>query len=73
MASEHKVINPQTKRQEWKPKTSGAANHFWDCEVYQCAAAWDLGLGNPEPAQEQKSQPEKSAAPATPYGGARRW
>lgn len=49
MASEHLVINPQTKKQEWKPKSSGAPNHYWDCEVYQCAAAIDCSLGGDEP------------------------
>lgn len=51
MASEHKVINPQTKKEEWKQKTSGAANHFWDCEQQQCAAAFDMGVGQTAPQQ----------------------
>ena len=41
MASEHKVLEGQGKNQKfiWKTKTSGAANHYWDCEVYQIAGA----------------------------------
>ena len=52
MASEHLVIDPKTKKQEWKPKSSGAPNHYWDCEVYQCAAAIDCALGGDEPGEE---------------------
>jgi len=37
MASEHKVI--VNGKQVWVPVVSGGANHFWDCEVLQCAAA----------------------------------
>lgn len=58
MSSEHLVINPQTKKEEWKTRTSGAANHFWDCEVYQCAAAWDFGIGVDAP-EVVNTEPKK--------------
>ena len=29
----------------WVPAYAGAPNHWWDCEVYQAAAAWILGIG----------------------------
>jgi len=60
MASEHLVIDPRTKKQEWKPKSSGAPNHYWDCEVYQCAAAIDCALGSEEPQQSpEEAGPER--------------
>jgi phage terminase large subunit GpA-like protein len=55
MASEHLVINPRTKKQEWKPKSSGAPNHYWDCEVYQVAAAVDCQLDGDEPADQSQT------------------
>ncbi|HUX16778.1 MAG TPA: terminase gpA endonuclease subunit, partial [Phycisphaerae bacterium] len=41
MASEHKVLvrKGTTQRFEWVPVSGGAPNHWWDCEVTQCAAA----------------------------------
>jgi len=41
MASEHKVLIRQgtTQRFEWVPISGGAPNHYWDCEVTQCAVA----------------------------------
>lgn len=39
MASEHKVFDPKGRVEEWKPITSGAANHYWDCEVMQVVMA----------------------------------
>lgn len=46
MASEHKILIKRTSggsRREpverWQPVTAGAANHFWDVEVLQCALA----------------------------------
>lgn len=77
MASEHKVVNPQTKKQEWKPKTSGAQNHFWDCETYQCAAAWDCRAGAPEPAEVPKpptaQQSDRIAPSDFMNSGRKRW
>jgi hypothetical protein len=43
MASEHKIaIRNKGKGRisyQWDTVTQGAANHYWDCEVYQAAAA----------------------------------
>ena len=46
MASEHKILDPRKRRELWVPVSGGAANHYWDCEVYQCAAAYMAQLGN---------------------------
>ncbi|HEY1190158.1 MAG TPA: terminase gpA endonuclease subunit [Gemmata sp.] len=60
LASEHKVLDPQTKRMEWKTKTSGAANHFWDCEAMACAVAAGKGAGIPKPPDpEEKPKPQR--------------
>ncbi|MGB0972257.1 MAG: terminase gpA endonuclease subunit [Mycobacterium sp.] len=40
MASEHKVFDRAKRRELWRPVSSGAANHYWDCEVYQVGAAF---------------------------------
>jgi hypothetical protein len=42
MASEHKVLTRLSNNRQaevWMPISSGAANHFWDCEVMQLALA----------------------------------
>lgn len=39
MASEHKVRDRKKGMDVWLTVTNGAANHKWDCEVLQCAAA----------------------------------
>jgi phage terminase large subunit GpA-like protein len=43
MTSEHKVIVRDRKtgraQEVWRKKTSGAQNHYWDCEVYAASAA----------------------------------
>lgn len=39
MASEHKVIDRESGKSIWKKVSAGAANHRFDCEVYQLAAA----------------------------------
>jgi phage terminase large subunit GpA-like protein len=36
----------------WAPKIVGAANHYWDCEVYQCVAAFMLDMDRRPPGQE---------------------
>jgi phage terminase large subunit GpA-like protein len=62
MASEHKVLERKTGKELWVKVTSGSANHMWDTEVLQCAAAFDLGAGNPEPRPIQVAndpKPEK--------------
>jgi hypothetical protein len=49
MCAESKVFNPQNNREEWVEIVKNN-NHFWDCEHQQCAAAWRIGCGAPEPA-----------------------
>jgi len=41
ITSEHKltVRRGRSEWEEWQPKTKGAKNHLWDCEVYAAAAA----------------------------------
>lgn len=43
LCSEHKVIIRDKKtrraREEWRPVSTHAATHFWDCEIYGTAAA----------------------------------
>lgn len=51
LASEHKIIDPQTKQQLWKQKTSGAANHWWDCSAMSCAVATALGAAATKPTE----------------------
>ena len=41
MASEHKILDPKTGREEWVELVK-KSNHYWDCEHQQCAAAWQL-------------------------------
>jgi phage terminase large subunit GpA-like protein len=72
MSSEHKVIDPKTKRHEWKEKSSGTANHLWDCETYQCAAAYDLGCGDAEPGPEPQAV-APDAQPASSWATGRGW
>lgn len=60
MASEHKVFDRAAKRELWCPVTGGAANHYWDCEVEQVAAAFKLGLGMVPPPPQQPAAPQQS-------------
>lgn len=39
MSSEHKVMDPKARTWVWLPVSSGAQNHWWDCEVLQCVVA----------------------------------
>ena len=41
LTSEHKVLVRKGQRANmlWKVKSEKAANHYWDCETYLCAAA----------------------------------
>jgi phage terminase large subunit GpA-like protein len=72
VVAEHKVLDPQTKRMEWKTKTSGAANHALDCEAMACAVATAMGAGIPKPADPVRHDPTPRQ-PAAPYGGNKRW
>jgi phage terminase large subunit GpA-like protein len=45
LASEHKILDRKSGAMRWVPVSSGARNHYWDCEVLQCAAADMANLG----------------------------
>ncbi len=57
MCSESKIYDPKTRKETWIEIVKNN-NHLWDCEQYQCAAAWRLGAGLPEPKPEPP-RPEK--------------
>lgn len=57
LTSEHKVIDHKTKQEVWKQKSSGAANHWWDCSAVSCAVAAGMGASMPRPAEAAKPQP----------------
>lgn len=59
MASEHKIIDRKTSKMMWVPVTSGTPNHWWDCEVLQCAAA---DMGNLGVMAQPASQPTPAPA-----------
>jgi phage terminase large subunit GpA-like protein len=60
MCSESKVFDPSTRREEWVEVVRNM-NHLWDCEHQQCAVAWRVGCGTPEP---PRTAPQ--SAPAAP-------
>lgn len=54
MASEHKVLDPKNRAWVWVKVSSGAANHYWDCEYMQCVLAQLVGVAVlPTPQQRQ--------------------
>lgn len=63
MSSEHKILIRKGNHQvfKWMPMTSGSANHLWDCEVYQGAAA-DLMHAANAPTFEHLIKQKKTAA-----------
>lgn len=71
LVSEHKVFDRRKHREVWIPRTSGAANHLFDCEVLQCAAA-DMGnfgmsqqqLAASQPPPERDTRPRENWATA---------
>ena len=73
MASEHKIVNPKTKRLQWVPVGTSRVE-AWDCEVLQCAAAdmANVGMQQPEQAQTQSSEP-KQQADSNPLNYRGRW
>lgn len=76
MASEHKVLERGQRDAKWKPKTDGAKNHFWDCEVLQCVAADMLALAHAPLIQQQQTPapaPTERREQFASFGGARRW
>ena len=77
ITSEHKVLEGQGKSQHfsWKTKTAGAANHFFDCEVYQNAAAVFLRVDSlPSVASIMKASEDiESFNPSPQQQETRRW
>jgi phage terminase large subunit GpA-like protein len=69
MCAESKVYNPTERREEWVEIVK-KNNHLWDCEHMQCAAAWRLGCGVPEPAPEPTPEP---SAQASTFPNQKRW
>ena len=70
MGSEHKVPGPRgagARREVWVPVTSGAANHYWDCEYMQRAAAF---LARVELLPSEKP-PRRQGAKKTSHRGRR--
>lgn len=72
MASEHKVLDRKGRGrpvERWLPVTTGAANHYWDCEVMQLVlsqiARVEL-LGPPRPAGPDPAPTEPTRG--TPSG-----
>ena len=70
VTSEHKVNvrkSGQSTVQQWVPKTTHAANHYLDCEVYAMCAADMLGVRtihlNEVEAQEKKETADSYIAP----------
>ena len=45
LVSEHKIFDRKRHKEIWIPVTSGRANHLWDCEVMQAAAADMANVG----------------------------
>lgn len=82
MVSEERVLIREGRKMiaRWQPIAKSAANHFWDCAVYQCVAADMLGIrdlgeivvqptdnqGNTVP---QAPQVKPQALPGRPPGG----
>lgn len=69
MASEHKVLLRRAGRrvgERWIKKTSGAANHFWDCEVYQRAMAF---VAHVDLMQDDDLRPSSAGQPPRVSGG----
>lgn len=60
MCSEHKAIiydkRTRRSREEWQKVAGHLANHAWDCEVYQVAAAEMMRVFYWQPEPEQKAQ-----------------
>jgi phage terminase large subunit GpA-like protein len=77
LASEHKTIDPQTKQMVWKEKSSGAANHWLDCEAMACAVARAQGADAPKPVKEapraERSGQQEIPADDFMQRGRKRW
>jgi phage terminase large subunit GpA-like protein len=51
VSAEHKILDPQTRQEVWVKKTSGAANHWWDCSAMSTAVATAMGAAMAKPAE----------------------
>lgn len=60
LSSEHRVWDQKARREVWKTKTGGRANHYWDCEANQCALAAHRHLDIPAPAAAADGTEESS-------------
>jgi phage terminase large subunit GpA-like protein len=76
MASEHKIFDAKKRREVWVPVSQGADNHFWDCEVYQCAGAYMNNVAQIPPMkksiqqrQQTQQQARRRREAATSRGG----
>ena len=67
MCSESKVFNPRTRSEEWIEVVKNN-NHLWDCESMQCAAAWRIGCGTPEPSVQSTPTVSESFNPLSYRG-----
>lgn len=72
VTAEHKVLDPKTKQEQWKEKSSGAANHWWDCSAMSCAVAVARGAAMPAPISD-RSQAPVNEAPLATFGGKSRY
>jgi phage terminase large subunit GpA-like protein len=75
VTAEHKVnvrTNNGKIKQEWKPKTSHADNHYLDCEVYAMAAADVLGVRTLH-LNELEEQPKKQEKQEQHYAPEENW
>jgi phage terminase large subunit GpA-like protein len=65
-AEQKQIVNGKAR---WEPKSAGTPNHYFDCEVYQLAAAEILRvdlLQAPAPVEHKPLTPTKSSVtPAT--------
>jgi len=68
ICAEEKVIERRNGREieVWKPKTSHAANHYLDAEVYAALAADLLHVRYLQAAEPQQSQPAPEQQPVQP-------
>lgn len=74
VTAEHKInvkTNNGKVRQEWQQKTSHAANHYLDCEVYAMAAADILGVRTLHLNEIKEEPPKKQES--TQYAPEEEW
>ena len=63
LSNVHKVALQEGSQlvERWVPVSAGAADHYWDCEVYQVAAAY-MARVHMLPSREELAQFEAAAA-----------